>query len=77
MLDRATHVARALSVRSGPSVVVSNEVGMGVVPDHPLGREYRDLLGVVNRIFAASARRAVLVVAGRALPLDDPHRTLS
>jgi adenosyl cobinamide kinase/adenosyl cobinamide phosphate guanylyltransferase len=50
-------------------VVVSNEVGLGVVPDTPLGRRYRDVLGRVNAIFAAAADRACLVVAGRALEL--------
>jgi adenosyl cobinamide kinase/adenosyl cobinamide phosphate guanylyltransferase len=51
-------------------VVVSNEVGLGIVPATPLGREYRDLLGTVNRVFAAEADRALLVVAGRGLELE-------
>jgi adenosylcobinamide kinase / adenosylcobinamide-phosphate guanylyltransferase len=39
------------------------------VPATPLGRRYRDLLGVVNRTFAAEADRALLVVAGRGIEL--------
>jgi len=57
--------------RGGPLVSVSNEVGGGVVPDSALGRAYRDLLGRVNQRVAASATRAWLLVAGRALELPN------
>jgi len=49
-------------------VLVSNEVGLGLVPPYPLGRIYRDLLGRVNQRIAARADRVYLLVAG--LPLD-------
>lgn len=49
-------------------IIVSNEVGMGLVPPYPLGRTYRDLLGRANARLAARAARAYLLVAG--LPLD-------
>lgn len=49
-------------------VCVSNEVGLGVVPDTSLGRVFRDLLGRVNQDFAAAADEVYLVVAG--LPLQ-------
>lgn len=65
----AEEVARLATSRAAPTVVVSNEVGLGVVPDTPLGRRYRDVHGQVNAIFAAAAERACLVVAGRALEL--------
>ena len=67
--QKAEEVARLAASRAAPTVVVSNEVGLGVVPDTPLGRRYRDVLGSVNAIFAAAAERACLVVAGRALEL--------
>jgi adenosyl cobinamide kinase/adenosyl cobinamide phosphate guanylyltransferase len=66
----AEAVARQAAARGGLTVVVSNEVGLGIVPATPLGREYRDLLGTVNRVFAAEADRALLVVAGRGLELE-------
>ena len=49
--------------------VVSNEVGLGLVPPYPFGRAYRDLLGRVNQRFAACADAAYLMVAGLTLPL--------
>ncbi|HSS74139.1 MAG TPA: bifunctional adenosylcobinamide kinase/adenosylcobinamide-phosphate guanylyltransferase [Gaiellaceae bacterium] len=67
--EEAAAVARGASARDGVTVVVSNEVGLGIVPMNPLGRRYRDLLGTVNRLFAAEAERALLVVAGRGLEL--------
>jgi len=57
----------ALGDASGPLVVVSNEVGLGIVPDNALAREFRDGQGRVNMQVAAMADRVVLIVAG--LPL--------
>ena len=48
-------------------IVVSNEVGMGIVPDNVLGRNFRDTQGRVNQIFAAQAKKVYFMVAG--LPL--------
>jgi adenosylcobinamide kinase/adenosylcobinamide-phosphate guanylyltransferase len=45
-------------------IVVTNEVGMGIVPAYPLGRTYRDLLGRANQHVAAAATEAYLVVCG-------------
>jgi adenosylcobinamide kinase/adenosylcobinamide-phosphate guanylyltransferase len=52
---------------SAPIVAVANEVGYGLVPDHALGRRFRDLQGVLNQRIAALATRVVLVVAGQPL----------
>jgi adenosylcobinamide kinase / adenosylcobinamide-phosphate guanylyltransferase len=65
----AATIASLAAGRRSPTVVISNEVGMGIVPPTPLGRRYRDLLGRVNTIFAAAADRTYLVVAGRRLEL--------
>jgi adenosylcobinamide kinase/adenosylcobinamide-phosphate guanylyltransferase len=45
-------------------IVVSNEVGMGLVPAHPLGRAYRDALGRMNQEMARAADRVIMMVAG-------------
>lgn len=49
-------------------IVVSNEVGLGVVPEHPLGRLFRDLAGRANQVMAAKADNVYLVVAG--IPME-------
>ena len=65
-IDAAAH-AGALT-----TVTVSNEVGLGVHPGNDLGRRYRDLLGRVNRTWAAAVDHTLFLVAGRAVALADP-----
>ena len=50
-------------------IIVSNEVGMGLVPEYPLGRHFRDIAGIMNQIVAKEATEAYLVVSGIALRL--------
>lgn len=45
-------------------VIVSNEVGMGIVPEYALGRFYRDLLGTANQRLALAADEVLLMIAG-------------
>jgi adenosyl cobinamide kinase/adenosyl cobinamide phosphate guanylyltransferase len=71
IVDEAIETASLLAGRAPPAVVVSNEVGLGIVPVNALARRYRDTLGRVNSAFADAASRSYFVVAGRALPLDD------
>jgi adenosylcobinamide kinase/adenosylcobinamide-phosphate guanylyltransferase len=71
-----TSLVDALTARSGATVVVSNEVGMGIHPDTRMGREYRDDLGRLNQAVAAVADTTLLLVAGRALRLHDPWELL-
>ena len=73
----ARSAAAAAAARAAPTVVVSNEVGSGIVPADPLSRRYRDLLGQVNAVWAAAAGQALLLVAGRAVPLADPLEVLA
>src|SRR5262249_8592166 len=54
----------ALAHRAGPVVLVSNEVGFGIVPGNALARRFRDLQGRLNQRLAARADRVVFVVAG-------------
>lgn len=62
-------VASAIRVMHDDVVLVTNEVGWGVVPEHRSGRLFRDLLGEANRRFAAACDEVHLVVAGRVLRL--------
>lgn len=59
----------ALQARSAPTVVVSEEVGLGVHPETEVGRRWRDALGETNQAVAAVADDVLLVVAGRVLRL--------
>ncbi|MEP7113623.1 MAG: bifunctional adenosylcobinamide kinase/adenosylcobinamide-phosphate guanylyltransferase [Ilumatobacteraceae bacterium] len=72
-----TNVTTALGGRRGPSVVITNEVGLGVHPDTELGRRYRDDLGRANQLIASVATTTLLLVAGKALRLEDPWKELS
>ena len=62
--------------RGADTVVVSNEVGSGLVPMDPVGRRFRDLQGVVNQIWARRSKTSFLVVAGAAVPLSFPGSIL-
>ena len=62
-------LTEALAATSADVVLVTNEVGLGVVPDHRSGRLFRDLLGTVNQRVAALCDEVHLVVAGRVLRL--------
>lgn len=69
-VDAATEsLLAALLARSAPTVLVSNEVGSGIVPATPLGRRFRDAQGRLNQQVAAVAGRVELVVAGIPLRL--------
>jgi adenosylcobinamide kinase/adenosylcobinamide-phosphate guanylyltransferase len=52
-------------------IIVSNEVGLGLVPPYPLGRAYRDLLGKANQILAQRAKQVYLMVAGIPMSLKQ------
>ncbi|WP_246375659.1 bifunctional adenosylcobinamide kinase/adenosylcobinamide-phosphate guanylyltransferase [Gluconacetobacter takamatsuzukensis] len=54
----------ALARRQAPTVLVGNEVGLGIVPETPLGRRFRDEAGWLNQIVARAARQVVFMVAG-------------
>lgn len=73
----ADSLVDALLAREGCTVIVSNEVGWGVVPPYPLGRLFRDVLARANRRFADAADAAWLVVDGRCLDLKQLPREVA
>lgn len=67
----AEGIAEVIGVRDHgeDTVLVTNEVGLGVVPEHRSGRLFRDLLGLVNQRIAAVCDEVHLVIAGRVIRL--------
>ena len=71
-LDReTTALAESLERAGGPVVLVSNEVGSGIVPDNALARDFRDAAGRLHQAIAVIADRVVFVTAGLPLVLKD------
>lgn len=77
IVDQAVALARVVSERTAATVIVSNEVGHGLVPGDPESRRFRDVHGRVNRILADACDQAFLVVAGQVLPLAPPEQHLT
>lgn len=67
--ERVGEVVAALAETSVDVVLVTNEVGLGVVPAHRSGRLFRDLLGIVNQRVATACDEVHLVISGRVLKL--------
>ena len=72
VLARVNDLLRSIAAYAGPVIVVSNEVGGGIVPLNALARRFRDLAGETNQRFAAQADQVVMAVAGLAWPLKGP-----
>jgi adenosylcobinamide kinase/adenosylcobinamide-phosphate guanylyltransferase len=67
--DETDSLIDALSKRSAPCILVSNEVGLGIVPDNALARAFRDEAGRLNQRIAAVADRVIFVAAGLPITL--------
>jgi adenosylcobinamide kinase/adenosylcobinamide-phosphate guanylyltransferase len=61
----------ALDDLEGPVMLIANEVGLGIVPEGALAREFRDRAGALNQAMAARAERVVFMAAGLAMTLKD------
>ena len=71
VLEAVRRLLDLVDTAGGRWILVSNEVGQGIVPASPLGREYRDVLGRVNQLVASRADEVYLMVAGLALELKS------
>lgn len=63
-LDDADALAGAMLAAPFATIVITDEVGSAIVPDNPIARRFRDLLGWTNQIFAKAAGEVILMVAG-------------
>jgi adenosylcobinamide kinase/adenosylcobinamide-phosphate guanylyltransferase len=63
----------AIDAHDGAVVVVSDEIGLGLVPLEPLSRAFRDLLGIAHQRLVARSDEAWFMVAGRPLALREPQ----
>ncbi len=75
-IDRArSELVATLGRLRGPLLLVANEVGLGIVPDNPLARRFRDQAGRLNQAVAAAADRVLFIAAGLPLVLKDAAET--
>ena len=71
IMSRVVDLVEAVNSSNAGVLMVSNEVGMGLVPHYPLGRAFRDISGKVNRYLASVADEVYLVVAGLAVEIKS------
>lgn len=74
IVDELNRLLERKKRKKASLIIVSNEVGMGIVPPYPVGRAYRDLLGRANQFIAHCADRVYLMVAGIPLQLKGDEK---
>jgi len=67
--EQTSCLIESLRAAACPVILVTNEVGAGIVPDNPLARQYRDAVGQVNQRIAACADQVIWMVAGIAVKI--------
>lgn len=70
--EQAAVLVNALAGAQGPVILVSNEVGQGIVPENRLARQFRDLAGHVNQVVAGCADQVIWMVAGIPVTIKSP-----
>lgn len=71
--DAVATLCKTLASLEGNIMIVSNEVGLGIVPDNPLARRFRDIAGFANQEVAKVADKVVFIAAGLPLILKNEH----
>jgi adenosylcobinamide kinase/adenosylcobinamide-phosphate guanylyltransferase len=69
VLSRVARFVESFHSLNTPLILVTNEVGMGIVPEHPLARSFRDLAGEANEMIAAGADEVYVTISGLPLKL--------
>ena len=72
VLEEVRRLEESIKESDARCIIVSNEVGMGIVPDNKVARRFRDLLGVVNQRMAELSDRVILMVSGVPMVLKGP-----
>ena len=74
--SHSTSALAAIAKRNAQTIAISNEVGLGIVPDNQMAREYRDVIGRTNQQWARAATKTLFMVAGKAFELKEPQEIL-
>lgn len=72
MLNHSTLVIDSVLRRSGPTIAITNEVGLGIVPETELGRTFRDVIGRINQQWFTRATNPYFVTAGMIVRAEAP-----
>ena len=68
---RVSELGKAVLQAESSVIIVTNEIGAGIVPENPLARRFRDLLGLANQRLASVCGRVVCMIAGIPLPIKE------
>ena len=71
MATKVQHLLEACAVRTGTVIMVTNEVGLGIVPENVLARRYRDLVGRCNQVIGSLADKVILVTCGIPMTIKE------
>ncbi len=70
----ADELARAAQRHNGAVYIVSNEIGLGIIPANEMARRFRDIAGRCNQIIAAAADHVVLLISGIPMTIKEPEQ---
>lgn len=74
---KTKEIVKIISGMSHTIIIVSNEVGSGIVPENKLARQFRDLVGIANQIMSRGADEVYFMVAGIPIKIKTPEENLT